>query len=47
MFRRGPVTAEIGLIGTDLTINTRTKLAEERLAVAGTRPSSLSKLLLT
>lgn len=47
IFRRGPVTAEIGLNGTDLTFNTRTMVAEERLAVAVTRPSSLSKLVLT
>ena len=46
--RLAPLIPEvIGLNGTDLTFNTRTKLAEERLAVAVTRPSSLSKLVLT
>ena len=47
VYRRGPVTVEVGTDGGDWTHNTRTARWEERVAVAVTRPSSLLKLTLT
>lgn len=47
VYFRGPITVEVGHNGTDWTTNTQTARAEQRLAVAVTRPSSLSKLVLT
>ena len=39
VYRRGPVTVEVGTDGSDFTHDTRTARAEERVAVAVTRPS--------
>lgn len=47
VYQRGPVTVEVGHNGTDWSTNTQTARAEQRLAVAVTRPTSLSKLVLT
>ena len=47
VYRRGPVHAEIGRNGTDFATNTNTMIAEERVGIAVTRPTSLSKLVLT
>jgi hypothetical protein len=47
VYLRGPVTVELGHTGTDWSTNTQTARAEQRLAVAVTRPTSLSKLVLT
>jgi hypothetical protein len=47
IFRRGGVTLELGHNDTDWATNTQTARCEERLAVAVTRPSSLTKLVLT
>ncbi len=47
VYRRGGVSVEVGTNADDFTHNTRTVVAEERLAVAVTRPSSLFKLVLT
>lgn len=47
IYRRGGATVEFGTNADDFVKNTRTAVAEERLGVAVTRPSSLSKLTLT
>ena len=47
VYRRGPVSVEMGTNADDFSKNLRTVVAEERLAVAVTRPSSLFKLVLT
>lgn len=47
IYRRGPVTVEIGHDGTDFSSNMRTVIAEERLAAAVRRPAGLTRITLT
>jgi hypothetical protein len=47
IYRRGPVSVEVGLDGTDWSHNTHTMIAEERVGVAAMRPNALYKLTLT
>lgn len=47
IYRRGQLTAEIGLDQDDWTTNQRTMRVEERMATAVVRPSALTKLTLT
>ena len=47
IFRRGPLTVEIGTNTDDWVKNLRTMRAEERVGAAVTRPSSLTKLTLS
>ena len=47
IYRRGQITAEIGLTGDDFQSNMRTMICEERFATAVVRPSMLTKLTLT
>jgi hypothetical protein len=47
VYRRGPLTVEVGTSADDWTHNTRTMRAEERMATAVVRPSALTRLTLT
>lgn len=47
IYRRGPMTVEVGRDGTDFSHNTATVIAEERFGTAVMRPSSLTKITLT
>jgi HK97 family phage major capsid protein len=47
IYRRGPITAEIGYGSDGWEHNTRTMRVEQRMATAVVRPSSLTKLTLT
>jgi HK97 family phage major capsid protein len=47
IYRRGQITAEIGMNADDWTTNQRTMRVEERFATAVVRPSMLTKLTLT
>ncbi|GAA2113018.1 phage major capsid protein [Nocardioides bigeumensis] len=47
LYRRGGAHLEIGTSADNFATNTRTVIGEERLAVAVTRPTALSKLVLT
>lgn len=47
IYRRGPITAEIGTNNDDFETNQRTMRVEERFATAVVRPSMLTKLTLT
>jgi len=47
VYRRNNLTVEVGTSGDDLVKNVKTAVAEERMATAVTRPSSLTKLTLT
>lgn len=47
IYRRGGISAEISLDGTDWTENMRTLRVEERFTPAVVRPSMLTKLTLT
>lgn len=47
IYRRGPVTVEIGHDGTDFSTNMRTVIAEERMAPAVVRPQGLTRITLT
>lgn len=47
IYRRGPVTAEIGYNDTDWATNMRTMRVEQRMATAVVRPSSLTRVTLT
>jgi len=47
IYRRGQITAEIGMNADDWTTNQRTMRVEERFATAVVRPSRLTKLTLT
>ena len=47
IFRRGPLSVEVGSNTDDWAKNLRTMRAEERVGAAVTRPSSLTKLTLT
>jgi HK97 family phage major capsid protein len=47
VYRRGPITAEIGMNSDDWNTNQRTMRVEERFTTAVVRPSMLTKLTLT
>lgn len=47
IFRRGGLTVEVGTNADDFTHNIRTMIAEERMGTAVTRPSSLTKIILS
>jgi HK97 family phage major capsid protein len=47
IYRRGPLTVEVGTNADDWAHNTRTARAEERMATAVVRPTALTKLTLT
>jgi HK97 family phage major capsid protein len=47
IYRRGPVSVEVGLDGTDFSFNMRTVIAEERMAAAVTRPGAIVEITLT
>jgi HK97 family phage major capsid protein len=47
IYRRGQITAEIGMNADDWNTNQRTMRVEERFATAVVRPSMLTKLTLT
>jgi hypothetical protein len=47
IFRRGPLSVQVGTNADDLARNTATMVAEERVGAAVTRPSSLTKLTLS
>ena len=47
IYRRGQISAEIGMNADDFQTNTRTMRVEERFATAVVRPSYLTKLTLT
>ena len=47
IFRRGPLSVEVGSNTDDWAKNLRTMRAEERVGAAVRRPSSLTKLTLT
>lgn len=47
IFRRGPLSVQVGTNADDLARNTATTVAEERVGTAVTRPSWLTKLTLS
>lgn len=47
IYRRGPLSIEVGTNADDFARNLRTAIAEERMAAAVVRPTSLTKLTLT
>lgn len=47
VYRRGPVTVETGLDGTDFSFNLRTVIAEERMAPAVVRANGITEITLT